>query len=259
MYGTIIRDTYRESDASDVRDALEELCSPKDRMGWASNGVYCFWDVRTFEVLYVGLARDLPTRFAQHNGLLACPESGCKVRQIRDYFTRNERLGYAVLLQSPFAQVSVSRAAKDLFHGKEDLDYSELVEHGESNIVRVEGALIEAHNRSAGDLPKWNKIHGSWSGRVRVKDDTIGLLWLMTQGDGPLVARMSIRELSVDHTALPMEETLHGARTYWLIHPSMSWHTAIKQTVEFAFGNSSASEMVRQLMDYCDLPDTAPS
>lgn len=67
MLRTIIIDFYKEKDKTKIADALNTLCSPNDNYGWASVGIYCYWDYDTKEILYIGLAVDLTVRFKQHN------------------------------------------------------------------------------------------------------------------------------------------------------------------------------------------------
>jgi hypothetical protein len=82
-------DIYRQGDASDLRDALEELLGPESASGWSTGGVYLFWHPVTRKPLYVGIAGDFPIRFAQHNGLRSAPASGCKREQIARYFAED--------------------------------------------------------------------------------------------------------------------------------------------------------------------------
>lgn len=84
MFGTIIMDSYKADEAESMSQNIDEICSPMDTVGWASAGIYSFWDYYTKDVLYIGLASDLCVRFRQHNGLLPIDENACKVRQIKD-------------------------------------------------------------------------------------------------------------------------------------------------------------------------------
>ena len=101
MFGTVIIDAYRKEETLEMADAIDDLCSPTDNYGWASAGIYRFWDYYAEAVLYIGLAGDLAERFKQHNGILPIKE-GSKQKQIEDYFSRNERLGYTIFVQSPY-------------------------------------------------------------------------------------------------------------------------------------------------------------
>lgn len=108
MFGTVIIDAYRKDEVMEMANAIDDLCSPKDNYGWASAGIYCFWDYYAQTVLYIGLAGDLAERFKQHNGILPLREVS-KQKQIDDYFCKNERLGYTIFVQSPLSQPSVHR------------------------------------------------------------------------------------------------------------------------------------------------------
>ena len=111
MFGTVIIDAYRKEEALEIADAIDDLCSPTDNYGWASARIYCFWDYYAEAVLYIGLAGNLAERFKQHNGILPIKE-GSKQKQIEDYFSRNERLGYTIFVQSPLSQPLVHRNRK---------------------------------------------------------------------------------------------------------------------------------------------------
>ena len=56
MFGTVIMDAYRKEEAWEMAKAIDDLCSPTDNYGWASAGIYCFWDYYAEAVLYIGLA-----------------------------------------------------------------------------------------------------------------------------------------------------------------------------------------------------------
>ena len=70
----------------ELANAIDDLCSPNDNYGWASAGIYCFWDYYAEAILYIGLASDLAVRFKQHNGIIPL-ESGSKQKQIEEYFS----------------------------------------------------------------------------------------------------------------------------------------------------------------------------
>ena len=170
MFGTVIIDAYRENEKQQMADAIDDLCCPNDNYGWASAGIYCFWDYYTHEVLYIGLAGDLAERFMQHNGLLHV-ESGSKEKQINEYFKSHELLGYSIFVQSPLSQPLVHRNknqyekfAKQINAPVQDL----LCEQGKNDIHRVEGILIEAYRGKHGDFPRWNRIGGDIEGQNRV-------------------------------------------------------------------------------------------
>lgn len=93
MFGTIIMDSYKSDEVELMSQYIDDLCSPMDLYGWASAGIYSFWDYYTKEILYIGLASDLYVRFRQHNGLLPISENACKFKQIRSYFPCMKDLG----------------------------------------------------------------------------------------------------------------------------------------------------------------------
>lgn len=86
MFGTIILDAYCLDETKSMAEFIDEICSPLDTVGWASAGIYSFWNYDTRELLYIGLASDLYVRFKQHNGLLPIDDNACKYQQIQDYF-----------------------------------------------------------------------------------------------------------------------------------------------------------------------------
>lgn len=149
MFGTIIMDSYVADEAKTIANNLDIICSPMNNMGWASAGIYFFWNYYTKEVLYIGLASDLCIRFKQHNGLYSTTKIGNKNKQINKYFSIYDRLGYSILVQSPLSQPIVNRNAsiyrkflgisKDIaipnYAGEEGLDF----------IREAEGQLIESY------------------------------------------------------------------------------------------------------------------
>ena len=54
MFGTIIMDSYVADEAKTIANNLDIICSPMNNMGWASAGIYSFWNYYTKEVLYIG-------------------------------------------------------------------------------------------------------------------------------------------------------------------------------------------------------------
>ena len=111
MFGTVIMDAYRQSETEELAVAIDDLCNPNDSYGWASAGIYCFWDYYAEEVLYLGLAGDLAERFKQHNGILPLKQ-GSKQAYIEKYFSCNETLGFSIFVQSPLSQPLVHRNKK---------------------------------------------------------------------------------------------------------------------------------------------------
>jgi hypothetical protein len=215
MLSTVIRDSYRESEAQQIADALEELCSPEDNYGWASAGIYCFWSIETRQPLYVGLAVDLGSRFQQHNGLKPCAPNACKVEQIRQHFREHEFLGYSVLVQTPLDQPMIARNKIEITEKSHpDLKESiELVEAGRDRIVLAEGAIIEACMKQLGVRPPWNKIGGSLEGQERsVIEHYDFVKWMVAQEHPPFVARFTLRQIAANPEQEGFEEDLHAAR-----------------------------------------------
>src|SRR5690242_11470658 len=106
MFATVILDAYRRDEAALMAKALDEVCDPEGHGAFTSCGIYAYWDYPTRELLYLGLASDHAQRFRQHNGLVACRPECCKVREIGDYFTRRDKLGYSILVISPNDQIA---------------------------------------------------------------------------------------------------------------------------------------------------------
>jgi len=73
-----MRDDYQAHEAQELREAIDDLASPLDTYGFASTGVYIFFDPDTKDILYIGLARDLSERFAQRNALIKMAAKSCK-------------------------------------------------------------------------------------------------------------------------------------------------------------------------------------
>lgn len=178
MFGTVIIDAYRKEEAMKMANAIDDLCSPKDHYGWASAGIYCFWDYYAEAILYIGLAGDLAKRFKQHNGILPIKE-GSKQKQIEEYFSKNERLGYTIFVQSSLSQPLVHRN-KDMYEAfakqNNSLVEDMLSEQGREDIKRVEGILIEAFRKKYGHFSPWNGIGGSAIGQKRVMENNLYLV-----------------------------------------------------------------------------------
>lgn len=224
MFGTVILDAYRKSETIELATAIDDICCPKDHYGWASAGIYSFWDYYTHEVLYIGLASDLYERFRQHNGLITMQEEGCKFQQIQEYFETHEKLGYTIFVQSPLSQPLVHRN-KDLYekmameHNSPIQNYTN--EQGINDIKRVEGILIESYRRANGSFPPWNKVGGSIEGQSRVMENNINIVKSFSNPQmyevNPIVSRSTIRELSNNPTYEGFESFLHAVRMIVLI------------------------------------------
>ncbi len=224
MFGTVIIDAYTKDETEQLAAAIDDLCNPADSYGWASAGIYSFWDYNTHEVLYIGLASDLAERFKQHNGLLDMSEDGCKRRQIEDYFTTHDKLGYTIFVQSPLSQPMVHRNRQqyEAYAAEINTPVREYVsEQGIADIKRVEGILIEAFNQHYGHLPAWNRIGGSIAGQQRVMERNINIVKCFSNPQefeiNPIVSRSTIRELSNNATYAAYESDLHAVRMYVLM------------------------------------------
>lgn len=158
---------------------------------WSKAGLYCFWDPESGEALYIGLSKDLPSRFAQHNSLKGKPGDGNKALEINDWFQNHDRLGFSIVLQSALAD--------DAYEGN--------TKHGE-------GQLIEGYRALHDKFPPWNKVSGSKDGHQYVGTDTAIWFDFMTgTADGLVVARRTIRGLNDDATADLNEGRIHTSRT----------------------------------------------
>lgn len=193
--GTVVRDVYADYERQTIYRTLREMLGNND---WSSAGLYCYWDPSTREALYIGLAKDLAARFAQHNSLRGCkPSTGNKGAQINDWFARHERIGFSIVIQEGLADESYE-------------PYS----------ANAEGQLIEGYRALHGRLPLWNKIGGSRHGARYAATHTATWFDFMTgRADGLVVARRTLRELNDDATAEYNEITIHTSRTGLSLHP----------------------------------------
>ncbi|MBU8857409.1 MULTISPECIES: GIY-YIG nuclease family protein [unclassified Micromonospora] len=193
---TVIRDVYGPDERRTMGAALRELL-PAVGFDWHPSGVYCFWDPQSRDVLYVGLAKDIPKRFAQHNGLSGSSTKGNKRAEIDQWFTTHSAIGYSILVQSGAVAMIESPS----------LDTpSEIIALGE-------GQLIEAHRQRYGARPPWNAIGGSTGGARWAGAFSSGWFALLTgRQDCLLVARRTIRQLAGDPLSIGREMTLHAAR-----------------------------------------------
>jgi len=94
---TIILNQYSRGTAKQLGAAITDVCSPSCTNGFASSGIYIFWDIAEREALYIGLAIDLGLRFNQHNGFKPCPREVCKLEHIMAYFAGHAELGYILV------------------------------------------------------------------------------------------------------------------------------------------------------------------
>ncbi len=188
LLNTVVVDVYASDERFELHTALDDLTSAND---FSPNGVYCFWDPATREVLYVGLSVNLAARFKQHNSRSRKKSSGCKRKQINEWFDIHDHLGYSVVLQSAIGTGGEAVGAMGL----------------------GEGQLIEAHRLARGNKPKWNAMNGSTRGAAEATAQTRGWFDLLTSVEPSLqVARRTIRQLSRDDVAFMHEVNLWSAR-----------------------------------------------
>lgn len=201
MLCTLIWDTYADADRVGVLAALRRLL-PRHSRDWSRKGVYAFWDPDTHDLLYVGLASNLPQRFAQHNALVS-HSGGNKSKYISEWFAAHERLGFTVLIQG---------AAVQILEDVRNMDWMLGVEA--NALTRVaEGQLIELHKQEYGHWPPWNGVGGSVKGSEWARPSERSVIKLLSASDESLfVARRTLRHLVGDRSALQMEALLHSAR-----------------------------------------------
>ncbi|NKR46522.1 GIY-YIG nuclease family protein [Rhodococcus hoagii] len=263
MFGTVLYDEFTSEDSEKVADALEELCSPLDNYGWASVGVYMFSKPATDSmleswadhVLYVGLARDLPLRFRQHAGLLSCPASGCKRKNIAKWFGDNEKIRFSCFVQSPLNQSIGHRRRDELnkhFDEENDDYFEEDPPYGLEAASRLEGQLIETYRLEQGKRPPWNRRGGSKEGAAIAAGGSGNALLAYMSGAAPstlVLARRTIRELAADANAVDHETFLHAMRTEAIIHsPTGASNEAIAERITIASGNQILQPSVDRLL-----------
>lgn len=239
MFGTIILDAYEKEEVDFIVGCLNEICSPSDNYGWASAGIYSFWDYDTKEILYIGLASDICVRFKQHNGLLRIKDNACKYRQIQEYFETHNRLGYTILVQSALSQPIVHRnemlyrSFLEKPKGMPIEDYAG--KEGIQNIKEAEGQLIEAYKLVVGDIPAWNKMGGNIDGRKAATEGNFYQIvkeFAMGNTNNFLVSKSTLRELAENATYEWFEMQLHGLRSSMLTL-GISFEEALKCQMEF--------------------------
>lgn len=224
---TIILNHYSADTTKQLAAAIDEVCSPADTYGFASSGIYVFWNVTTLEILYIGLAVDLGLRFKQHNGLAGCPAESSKREQIEAHFAENEKLGYTVLVQSPMDQAICEGWEKaypdELELIAEEfgyLDADEVRETINSPLVNglrwMEGALIRDFAEEHCRRPAWNRNSGAnieYSARDLDRARTMLHAVVLLKTDYlVLTAHCSMVELAASATHVAFESFLHGAR-----------------------------------------------
>ncbi len=252
MWGTFVLNTYEWEQRRSMQDALEDIASPRDTYGFASGGIYCFWNVDTREVLYLGKAVDLPDRFATHNGL-GGNRRGSKYEEIQAHFSTAGSLGFSVLVRSSSSQTNVARLRKQV-----EMDFGPMEDHewelhadrpadtGEE-ITDAEGIGLRSHRLGSGRLPLWNRIEGrvnAWGKAMTRVDSTSDL---MTGAVNSLLqSRRTITELAGDPTAVQYEAvTLQLARSRAVVRSILgneqsSDHAILKELDDLSDPYSSA-------------------
>lgn len=206
MLCTVVWDAYTTEDRKAVWHALRTLTPPNGR-DWSPKGVYAYWDPAERQLLYVGLASDLPLRFACHNGLVP-HTGGNKERDIDEWFDGHRTLGFTVVLQSAAAQIMEVVSALSPALG---VPSSEI-------IAVAEGQLIELHRLEFGRRPPWNRVGGAVMGQGWAKPTERSMIRLLAAADCNLfVARRTLRTLASDEQAMRFEATIHAARMRTLI------------------------------------------
>ena len=219
MLSTVILDAYTKEETDEMCKAINDLCSPNDNWGWSSSGIYCYWDYYTKEILYIGLASDLTTRFKQHNGIMNANDSSSKWKYIKKYFDKKEKIGITIILQSPLNQPVVSR--------NKGLKFSRIFEtdvknnnyagyEGKESIKLLEGQLIKVYELKHGRLPKWNIINGSIQGQSTVNIISYEIFDSINHLNPYLTAKSTIRELEKNPKYCYFESWLHGVRYLYL-------------------------------------------
>lgn len=230
MYGTVIIDTYTKNEINKIAEALDDLCSPNDGYGWASSGIYSFWNYYTKELYYIGLTVDLTERFKQHNGIRKIDSRSCKYKQILNYFDQYDKLGYSIFVHSSIDQPVTS---KNIYRwaGYDPAehsirDFSD--ERSRIHLKMVEGILIETYRIKHGVIPPWNQVQGYSLGQSAATQGNYEIINCFTHDyTSPLVSRYTLRELSENPTYATYEIFLHGARQL-MLNMGLSYGEALK-------------------------------
>jgi len=224
---TIIRNTYTVATMVALVQGLDAMCAPTDTYGFSSSGIYVFWHTETKEILYVGLAVDLPLRFRHHNNLIPCAANCCKWSHIQKYFEAQPKLGYSILAQSPLEQAVCERwesvNADQLEWMMEEFGFlsieeakSALNKQVDRTLRRTEGAMLAVHVQDHGRLPAWNKIRGfdvhySEHSLADAREYLKAVTGTTSRHD-PLVAKSSLVEIDAKSLWAGYEMHLHGIR-----------------------------------------------
>jgi hypothetical protein len=209
---TVIYDAYTVAEQIEVHEALRTLLSP-GQPDWSPQGVYAYWDRASHEILYLGLAKDLSVRFAQHNSLVS-HSGGNKSKEIADYFSRHERIGFTILIQGKAIGLMEEIRKLDPMMGT---TAAEAIEVGE-------GQLIEMHYLLYGKRPLWNRTGGSIRGKRYATQAPALLDLLAAQRDSLFAARQTLRSIAGSFRSRLFEATIHASR----MRAMMEAHDAAK-------------------------------
>lgn len=216
MLCTVIWDVYDDSARGAMWNAIRRLIPDGPRI-WSPKGIYAYWDPSTHDLLYVGLATNLPERFAQHNKLVS-HSGGNKSASINEWFSKHETLGFTLIVQSAAVQIQDELAELTVGLGANSSDISRI----------AEGQLIELHRRKYRRWPPWNRIGGSVQGASWARPQDKSILGLLSAKEESLfVARRSLRTLSGDASSQRFEALIHTARMRALMELNASEPSAL--------------------------------
>jgi hypothetical protein len=233
MLCTVIWDVYDDGTRADMWEAMRRLL-PDGSRTWSPKGIYAYWDPATHDLLYVGLAANLPERFAQHNKLVS-HSGGNKSAAINDWFSKHETLGFTLIIQSAAVQIQDQLSELAVGLGANSSDISRI----------AEGQLIELHRRKYRHWPPWNRVGGSVQGASWARPEDKSVLGLLSAAEESLfVARRSLRTLSGDAPAQRFEALIHTARMRAL----MELHDADPTTLSGMSSDQRIEEIKRVLM-----------
>lgn len=206
MLCTLIHDAYRTDEREEVHNALETLVAD-GQPDWSRMGVYAYWDRTSHEILYLGLASDLPARFAQHNALVT-HGGGNKRKEIDAYFSSQERLGFTILLQSKAIAFMEQIQKIDPTMGAT----------AARTIAVGEGQLIEMRQLVYGKRPAWNATGGASAGKRYARPAPALLELLAARRESLFAARRPLRVLIGDFGLRLFEATIHASRMRAAMH-----------------------------------------
>ncbi|MFC2184323.1 GIY-YIG nuclease family protein [Bacillus paranthracis] len=200
LFGTIIVDYYKKTEAELFYNLLNSVCNKQDSYSFDCFGVYFFWDFYTKEILYIGYTSNLRGRFGQHNGLEEVKNpNGIKYEEICNYFKTKEKLGYSILVQSPF-----KHKANSHFYTKD------------KEVKIIEGAILEEYRKKFSKYPSWNKRGGDKLGRSPKIIKRYGNIFEMITLSQPsfLNAKSTLREIAAYQNVRSTEFELNSIRSY---------------------------------------------